>query len=54
VKIALLALCALLAGCKDLLYTLLTEQGANEVFAVLARSGIEASKSAVGDEGWGM
>jgi type III secretion protein J len=48
------ALLALLSGCKEPLYTQLTEQEANEVFAVLARSGIEASKAAVGDKSWGI
>lgn len=48
-----LVACAL-AGCKEPLYTQLTEQEANEVFAVLARNGIEAEKSAVGDKGWGI
>jgi len=52
--LGVLGLAMLLVACKEPLYTQLNEQEANEVFAVLARAGIEAEKNAVGEKGWGI
>ncbi len=51
-----LALCAtlVLCGCREPLYTQLTEQEANDIVAVLARAGIDGAKSPQGDKGWGV
>lgn len=44
----------LLCGCREPLYTQLTEQEANDIVAVLARAGIDGAKSPQGDKGWGV
>jgi type III secretion protein J len=43
-----------LAGCKQALYSQLSEQEANEVFAALSRTGISSNKVSVNDKYWGI
>lgn len=48
----MLAVSLLLAGCKDVLFSRLTEAQANEVLAALSEARIEASKERVDDSAW--
>ncbi|CAB3772868.1 type III secretion system inner membrane ring lipoprotein SctJ [Paraburkholderia humisilvae] len=47
--LGVLTLSLLLAGCKEELYSSLTEQDANQMVAALLESGVDASKSASAD-----
>lgn len=49
----ILLLAFALAGCKESLYSQLSEQEANEVYTALSRAGIPASKVPV-DKAWGI
>lgn len=52
--IGALAVVLLLAGCKQPLYSQLSEQEANEVYAALARVGIDVDKVPTGERVWGV
>ena len=51
---AVLCCALLLSGCKESLYSQLSEQEANEVFTALARAGVSSSKVAVDKTHWGI
>lgn len=51
---ALLACGLALAACKEPLYSNLSEQEANDVYATLSRAGIPAEKQAVDEKSWGI
>jgi len=51
---AVLSFTLLLSGCKESLYSQLSEQEANEVYTALARSGVASDKVAVGKTFWGI
>jgi type III secretion protein J len=42
------------AGCRETLHSQLSEQEANDIVAVLARGGIDGTKTAKGDKNWGV
>jgi type III secretion protein J len=42
------------AGCRETLHSQLSEQEANDIVAVLARGGIDGSKTVKGDKNWGI
>jgi type III secretion protein J len=50
--VCVLALALGLAGCKELLFSRLTEAQANEVLATLSQARIEAAKSRIEDDVW--
>ncbi len=50
----ILSLTVFMAGCKESLYSQLSEQEANEVYTALARVGVPATKVAVGKTHWGI